>query len=106
MCRTIIYGAHANTVRRILFVLSYFIRCNEVFINKDYAAIDTWDLDDPLNLSGTSKESNATEPLSPVASSENSSLSNESSSNSRRTSESGFPFNVPMDDFINVPMPK
>ncbi|RIA99599.1 folliculin-interacting protein middle domain-containing protein [Glomus cerebriforme] len=31
MSRTIIVGKDANTVRRILFVLSYFIRCNEVY---------------------------------------------------------------------------
>ena len=31
MSRTIIVGKDVNTVRRILFVLSYFIRCNEVY---------------------------------------------------------------------------
>jgi len=31
MSRTIIVGTDVNTVRRILFVLSYFIRCNEVY---------------------------------------------------------------------------
>ncbi len=31
MSRTIIVGTDVNTVRRILFVLSCFIRCNEVY---------------------------------------------------------------------------
>lgn len=31
MSRSIIVGKDVNTVRRILFVLSYFIRCNEVY---------------------------------------------------------------------------
>ncbi|RIB06196.1 folliculin-interacting protein middle domain-containing protein [Gigaspora rosea] len=31
MSRTIIVGTDENTVRRILFILSYFIRCNEIF---------------------------------------------------------------------------
>lgn len=31
ICRTIVVGQQASVVRRILFILSYFIRCNEVF---------------------------------------------------------------------------
>ena len=108
MCRTIVYGAHANTVRRILFVLSYFIRCNEVFENQEDADLDDWDMNDPLNLFGTNKQAiNTTEILS-QNSDESSPIMSETSgspSNSRRTSETGFPFGA-MDDFINVPMPK
>ncbi|CAG8658906.1 7397_t:CDS:2, partial [Paraglomus occultum] len=106
MCRTIVYGAHANTVRRILFVLSYFIRCNEVFEDAD---LDGCDMDDPLNLFGTNKQSiNTTEILS-QNSDKSSPITSETSgspSNSRRTSETGFPFGVSMDEFIDVPMPK
>jgi len=102
ICRTIVYGAHANTVRRILFVLSYFIRCNEVFENKENADPDDWDMDDPLNLLGTSKQSiNTTE----IQNCDESSPTSETSG-SLRTSETGFPFGVSMDDFIDVPMPK
>src|SRR4051812_4400555 len=36
MNRTIIVGNDASVVRRILFVLSYFIRCNEVYENVEH----------------------------------------------------------------------
>ncbi|RUS27488.1 folliculin-interacting protein middle domain-containing protein [Jimgerdemannia flammicorona] len=33
LCRTIVVGQQASIVRRILYILSYFIRCNEVYEN-------------------------------------------------------------------------
>ncbi|CAG8464876.1 4862_t:CDS:2 [Acaulospora colombiana] len=45
MSRTIVIGSDANTVRRILFLLSYFIRCNEVDEN-----IEDMTPSDGLNL--------------------------------------------------------
>ncbi|CAJ0645815.1 13625_t:CDS:10 [Entrophospora sp. SA101] len=35
LSRTIIIGKDVNMVRRIIFILSYFIRCNEVYENKE-----------------------------------------------------------------------
>jgi hypothetical protein len=35
MSRTIVIGSDENVVRRILYVLSYFIRCNEILENSD-----------------------------------------------------------------------
>ncbi|KAG9304350.1 hypothetical protein G9A89_019912 [Geosiphon pyriformis] len=48
MSRTIIVGKDVNTVRRILYVLSYFIRCNEVFENMEQMVPMTGKVDEQL----------------------------------------------------------
>ncbi|KAH8550640.1 folliculin-interacting protein middle domain-containing protein [Umbelopsis sp. PMI_123] len=41
MARTIVVGQQTAVVRRIIYVLSYFIRCNEVYDNMEILATDT-----------------------------------------------------------------
>ncbi|CAO3663201.1 unnamed protein product [Umbelopsis ramanniana] len=41
MARTIVVGQQPAVVRRIIYVLSYFIRCNEVYDNMEVLATDT-----------------------------------------------------------------
>lgn len=41
MARTIVVGQQPAVVRRIIYILSYFIRCNEVYDNLEVLATDT-----------------------------------------------------------------
>ncbi|KAK9722006.1 hypothetical protein K7432_003011 [Basidiobolus ranarum] len=43
LCRVIVVGTSAPFVKRILYILSYLLRCNEVFENVEELAIDDYD---------------------------------------------------------------
>ncbi|CAG8557495.1 2959_t:CDS:10 [Acaulospora morrowiae] len=135
MSRTIIIGSDVNTVRRILFVLSYFMRCNEVNESvEDMSPSDYLNLErrrslgrsersqreasakDPgeKEMSCVEVNSNQTKRQSVDDSAENdfrkeiNYCGRRSSTENRRKSliiDSPFT-NIFVDDFLDVPMPK
>ncbi|ORY06943.1 hypothetical protein K493DRAFT_332904 [Basidiobolus meristosporus CBS 931.73] len=97
LCRVIVVGTNATFVKRILYILSYLLRCNEVFENVEEYVVDDYDsqsdsssiprenLDSPLygdtqpfstilNLSGSTEHSNRKYPAPFVATLKNSEL--------------------------------
>ncbi|CAG8486464.1 8183_t:CDS:10 [Funneliformis caledonium] len=103
MSRTIIVGTDVNTVRRILFVLSYFIRCNEVYERMEHmisTESQSEEQVDPENNNIGSKSSSSED------TSNSNSLDENKSDNRRKSVNLDLSFDNFTDNLLEVPMPR
>ncbi|CAG8715267.1 557_t:CDS:10 [Cetraspora pellucida] len=129
MSRTIISGTDENTVCRILFVLSYFIRCNEIFersediipleLQREEESKTSLNCDKNLSSESTPSDGNVlhkkeAETLDTQNKNESNDITNINHNKSHKRSESqhkrviiDFPFtDISVENFLDVPMPK
>ncbi|CAG8502100.1 25966_t:CDS:10 [Dentiscutata erythropus] len=105
MSRTIIVGTDENTVRRILFILSYFIRCNEIFERSEDVIPLGLQLEEECKTSlncdkNLSSESTLSDGNSPQK-------GDVETLNAQNINEKHFPFtDISVENFLDVPMPK
>ncbi|CAG8795982.1 6893_t:CDS:2, partial [Racocetra persica] len=103
MSRTIIAGTDENTVCRILFVLSYFIRCNEIFERSEDLI--------PLELQREEEcktSLNCDKNLSSESTPSDGKLPHKKEAETRHKRVMiDFPFtDISVENFLDVPMPK